>query len=91
MGGRLGELQNLTKNATVARTRADTTWQSARLALSEAEAGLRLGHRRQIEQRAEHAQRDGDSQHVVDSDSRGRGSGDDRRRGSRLGRWRRRR
>jgi chromosome segregation ATPase len=45
----------LTKNATVARTRADTVWQNARMALSEAEAGLRLNHRRQIEQRAEHA------------------------------------
>ncbi|UUZ50929.1 hypothetical protein LP420_15685 [Massilia sp. B-10] len=55
VGSRLGELQGLTKAATVARTRADTTWQNARLALSEAEAGLRLGHKRQIEQRAEHA------------------------------------
>lgn len=55
VGARLGELQNLTKNATVARTRADTVWQNARMALSEAEAGLRLNHRRQIEQRAEHA------------------------------------
>jgi chromosome segregation ATPase len=55
VGSRLGELQSLTKAATVARTRADTTWQNARMALSEAEAGLRLGHRRQIEQRAEHA------------------------------------
>ena len=56
VGSRLGELQSLTKAATVTRTRADTTWQNARMALSEAEAGLRLGHRRQIEQRAEHAQ-----------------------------------
>jgi chromosome segregation ATPase len=55
VGTRLGELQTLTKNATVARTRADTVWQNARMALSEAEAGLRLNHRRQIEQRAEHA------------------------------------
>ncbi len=55
VGSRLGELQALTKNATVARTRADTVWQNARMALSEAEAGLKLGHRRQIEQRAEHA------------------------------------
>ncbi|NYS36635.1 chromosome segregation protein SMC, partial [Streptococcus danieliae] len=55
VGGRLGELQNLTKNATVARTRADTVWQNARLALSEAEAGSRLGYKKQIEQRAEHA------------------------------------
>jgi len=55
VGARLGELQTLTKNATVARTRADTVWQNARMALSEAEAGLRLNHRRQIEQRAEHA------------------------------------
>ena len=55
MGGRLGELQNLTKNATVARTRADTVWQNARLALSEAEAGSRLGYKKQIEQRADHA------------------------------------
>jgi chromosome segregation ATPase len=55
VGSRLGELQALTKAATVARTRADTVWQNARMALSEAEAGLRLGHKRQIEQRAEHA------------------------------------
>ena len=55
VGARLGELQTLTKNATVARTRADTVWQNARMALSEAEAGLRLNHRRQIEQRSEHA------------------------------------
>jgi chromosome segregation ATPase len=55
VGARLGELQTLTKNATVARTRADTVWQNARMALSEAEAGLRLNHRRQIEQRAEQA------------------------------------
>jgi chromosome segregation ATPase len=55
VGGRLGELQGLTKNATVARTRADTVWQNARMALSEAEAGMRLNHRRQIEMRAEHA------------------------------------
>ncbi|GAB3461795.1 hypothetical protein GCM10027321_22720 [Massilia terrae] len=56
VGARLGELQALTKNATVARTRADTVWQNARMALSEAEAGLRLNHRRQIEQRGEHAE-----------------------------------
>jgi chromosome segregation ATPase len=55
VGARLGELQNLTKNATVARTRADTVWQNARMALAEAEAGLRLNHRRQLEQRTEHA------------------------------------
>ena len=55
VGSRLGDLQTLTKNATVARTRADTVWQNARMALSEAEAGLRLGHKRQIEQRGEHA------------------------------------
>jgi chromosome segregation ATPase len=55
VGGRLGELQTLTKNATVSRTRADTVWQNARMALSEAEAGMRLNHRRQLEQRAEHA------------------------------------
>jgi chromosome segregation ATPase len=56
VGARLGELQALTKNATVARTRADTAWQNARMALSEAEAGLRMNHKRQIEQRHEHAQ-----------------------------------
>jgi len=55
VGSRLGELQALTKAAIVARTRADTVWQNARMALSEAEAGLRLGHKRQIEQRVEHA------------------------------------
>ncbi len=55
VGSRLGELQSLIKNATVARTRADTVWQNARAALSEAEAGLKLGHRKQIEQRAQHA------------------------------------
>ncbi|MCD2517165.1 chromosome segregation protein SMC [Massilia sp. G4R7] len=55
VGARLGELSTLTKNATVARTRADTVWQNARMALSEAEAGMRLNNRRTIEQRAEHA------------------------------------
>lgn len=55
VGARLGELSMLTKNATVARTRADTVWQNARMALSEAEAGMRLNNRRTIEQRAEHA------------------------------------
>jgi len=55
VGARLGELQTLSKNATVNRTRADTVWQNARMALSEAEAGMRLNHRRQIEQRSEHA------------------------------------
>ncbi|WP_395402931.1 ATP-binding protein [Pseudoduganella sp. UC29_106] len=55
VGGRLGELQGLMKNATVTRTRADTTWQSARMALSEAEAGMRLTHKRQLEQRSDHA------------------------------------
>jgi chromosome segregation ATPase len=55
VGSRLGELQGLMKNATVARTRADTTWQSARMALSEAEAGMRLNHKRQLEQRSDHA------------------------------------
>jgi chromosome segregation ATPase len=55
VGARLGELQTLTKNATVARTRADTVWQNARMALSEAEAGMRLNSRRTIEQRTEHA------------------------------------
>ncbi|NNG23849.1 ATP-binding protein [Telluria aromaticivorans] len=55
VGARLGELQMLTKNATVGRTRADTVWQNARMALSEAEAGTRLNNRRTIEQRSEHA------------------------------------
>jgi chromosome segregation ATPase len=55
VGARLGELQVLTKNATVTRTRADTVWQNARMALSEAEAGMRLNHRRQIDQRSDHA------------------------------------
>ena len=40
------------QNAVVTRTRADTTWQNARFALSEAEAGMRLNNKRQIEQRA---------------------------------------
>jgi chromosome segregation ATPase len=55
VGGRLGELQGLMKNATVTRTRADTTWQSARMALSEAEAGMRLNHKRTLDQRSDHA------------------------------------
>lgn len=55
VGSRLGELQGLMKNATVARTKADTAWQSARMALSEAEAGLRLNFKRQMEQRSDHA------------------------------------
>ncbi|SDH17540.1 MULTISPECIES: ATP-binding protein [unclassified Duganella] len=56
VGARLGELQNLIKTAVVTRTRADTTWQNARFALSEAEAGMRLNHKRALEQRADHAQ-----------------------------------
>lgn len=55
VGTRLGELQALTKDATVQRTRTDTVWQNARFALSEAEAGLRLTNKRQIEQRGDHA------------------------------------
>jgi chromosome segregation ATPase len=55
VGSRLGELQNLIKSAVVARTRADTTCQNARFALSEAEAGTRLNLKRQLEQRADHA------------------------------------
>jgi len=55
VGARLGELQNLIKTAVVTRTRADTTWQNARFALSEAEAGMRLNHKRVLEQRADHA------------------------------------
>jgi chromosome segregation ATPase len=55
VGARLGELQNLVKTAVVTRTRADTTWQNARFALSEAEAGMRLNHKRALEQRADHA------------------------------------
>jgi chromosome segregation ATPase len=55
VGARLGELQVLNKNATVTRTRADTVWQNARMALSEAESGVRLNHRRQLDQRSEHA------------------------------------
>ncbi|MYM70191.1 chromosome segregation protein SMC [Pseudoduganella sp. FT55W] len=55
VGARLGELQNLIKTAVVTRTRADTTWQNARFALSEAEAGMRMNHKRQLEQRSDHA------------------------------------
>ena len=55
VGTRLGELQGLMKNATVARTKADTAWQSARMSLSEAEAGMRLNFKRQMEQRSDHA------------------------------------
>ncbi|MCE3261147.1 MAG: chromosome segregation protein [Pseudoduganella sp.] len=55
VGTRLGELQGLMKNATVARTKADTAWQNARMSLSEAEAGMRLNFKRQMEQRADHA------------------------------------
>ncbi|WP_431478680.1 ATP-binding protein [Massilia eburnea] len=55
VGSRLGELQGLMKNATVARTKADTSWQSARMSLSEAEAGMRLNFKRQMEQRSDHA------------------------------------
>ncbi|MBA5637484.1 AAA family ATPase [Duganella sp. LX20W] len=55
VGTRLGELQALIKDATVQRTRTDTVWQNARFALSEAEAGLRLNNKRQLEQRGDHA------------------------------------
>ena len=55
VGARLGELQGLIKEATINRTRLDTVWQNARMALSEAEAGMRLNNRRQLEQRSDHA------------------------------------
>ncbi|GGY69481.1 ATP-binding protein [Pseudoduganella albidiflava] len=55
VGSRLGELQGLMKNATVARTRADGAWNGARMALSEAEAGMRLNYKRQLDQRSDHA------------------------------------
>jgi chromosome segregation ATPase len=55
VGSRLGELQGLMKNATVTRTKADTSWQAARMSLSEAEAGMRLSYKRQMEQRSDHA------------------------------------
>ncbi|GGX92512.1 chromosome segregation protein SMC [Massilia dura] len=55
VGSRLGELQGLMKSATVARTRADGAWNGARMALSEAEAGMRLNYKRQLDQRSDHA------------------------------------
>ncbi|TWI61134.1 DNA repair exonuclease SbcCD ATPase subunit [Pseudoduganella lurida] len=55
VGSRLGELQGLMKNATVARTRADGAWNGARMALSEAEAGMRLNYKRMLDQRSDHA------------------------------------
>jgi chromosome segregation ATPase len=55
VGSRLGELQGLMKNATVNRTRADGAWNGARMALSEAEAGMRLNYKRQLDQRSDHA------------------------------------
>ncbi|WP_338770303.1 ATP-binding protein [Massilia sp. METH4] len=55
VGSRLGELQGLMKNATVNRTRADGAWNAARMALSEAEAGMRLNYKRQLDQRSDHA------------------------------------
>src|SRR6202008_2001337 len=55
VGSRLWELQALTKNATLAPTPAHTMWAHTQGALAEAEAGLKVGHRKQIEQRAQHA------------------------------------
>jgi chromosome segregation ATPase len=55
VGARLGELQPLIKVATEARTRADTVWQSAKHALAEAEGNLRSSHKRQRDDRSEHA------------------------------------
>lgn len=55
VGSRLGELQGLMKNATVTRTRADGAWNGARMSLSEAEAGMRLNYKRQLDQRSDHA------------------------------------
>jgi chromosome segregation ATPase len=54
VGTRLGALQGLTKAATVARTRAESTWQGAKTRLAEAEATWRLALSRQQAQRTLH-------------------------------------
>jgi chromosome segregation ATPase len=54
VGARLGALQGLTKAATVARTRAESTWQGAKTRLAEAESAWRLALTRQQAQRTQH-------------------------------------
>jgi DNA repair exonuclease SbcCD ATPase subunit len=54
VGSRLGALQSLTKAATVARTRAESTWQGAKTRLAEAESTWRLALARQQAQRTLH-------------------------------------
>jgi len=54
VGTRLGTLQGLTKAATVARTRAESSWQGAKTRLAEAESTWRLTLARHQAQRALH-------------------------------------
>ena len=54
VGARLGALQGLTKDATVARTRAESSWQGAKTRLAEAESAWRLALARHQAQRALH-------------------------------------
>jgi chromosome segregation ATPase len=55
VGARLGQLQPETKAATEARTRAETAWQNVKNGLADVESNLRQSHKRQREERAEHA------------------------------------
>jgi len=56
VGTRLGELFPLTKKATEDRTLADNAWQNAKRALADGEANLRQSQKRQLDERAAHAQ-----------------------------------
>src|SRR3569832_2098735 len=55
VGSRLAELHDLIKDATVARTRADTAWTQAKKSLVDAEAGLHQAQRKHAEDRTSHA------------------------------------
>jgi chromosome segregation ATPase len=54
VGTRLGELQSLTKAATVTRTQTDAAWQGAKAELAQAEAAGRLARERHQGQRSAH-------------------------------------
>lgn len=55
VGGRLGELQGLIKQATETRTRAETAWSGAKTALADGETHIRAAQKRQREERGGHA------------------------------------
>lgn len=63
VGGRLGELGDLLKQATVAKTRAEIAWQDAQKRLASAEQQAREHEQRLAQDRSAHAQTLRDSRH----------------------------